>query len=234
MVERLTRLDASFLYLEEPDTPMHVGGVLILERAAGRRRRAGRPRGGPAGAGAAVPPAGGRGSRAPRQPGLGGRPGLRHRLPRAAQRAAPSGHRGAAARPGVPADLAAAGPEPAAVGGVPGRGPVRTGGSRSSPRPTPRWSTGSARSTSGRCCSTSSPTPPAPDARRVASAAAPERRAAGLAGARRVRPPALGGRGDRAWARSPTSGRPPPGSAASPAGCCAPRARPCSRRRTAR
>jgi diacylglycerol O-acyltransferase len=31
MVERLTRLDASFLYLEEPDTPMHVGGVLILE-----------------------------------------------------------------------------------------------------------------------------------------------------------------------------------------------------------
>jgi diacylglycerol O-acyltransferase / wax synthase len=35
MVERLTTLDASFLYLEEPDTPMHVGGVLILERPAG-------------------------------------------------------------------------------------------------------------------------------------------------------------------------------------------------------
>src|SRR3954471_11641153 len=35
MVERLTRLDASFLYLEEPDTPMHIGGVLILERPAG-------------------------------------------------------------------------------------------------------------------------------------------------------------------------------------------------------
>ena len=31
MVERLTALDASFLHLEEPDTPMHVGGVLILE-----------------------------------------------------------------------------------------------------------------------------------------------------------------------------------------------------------
>lgn len=31
MVERLTSLDASFLYLEEPHTPMHVGGVLILE-----------------------------------------------------------------------------------------------------------------------------------------------------------------------------------------------------------
>ena len=35
MAERLTRLDASFLYLEEPDTPMHVGGVLILEALPG-------------------------------------------------------------------------------------------------------------------------------------------------------------------------------------------------------
>ncbi|MGZ4506859.1 MAG: WS/DGAT/MGAT family O-acyltransferase [Blastococcus sp.] len=35
MVERLTRLDASFLYLEEPGTPMHVGGVLVLERPRG-------------------------------------------------------------------------------------------------------------------------------------------------------------------------------------------------------
>ncbi|WP_369135594.1 wax ester/triacylglycerol synthase family O-acyltransferase [Modestobacter sp. I12A-02662] len=31
MVERLTAVDASFLYLEEPGTPMHVGGVLVLE-----------------------------------------------------------------------------------------------------------------------------------------------------------------------------------------------------------
>jgi diacylglycerol O-acyltransferase len=35
MAERLTRLDASFLYLEEPDTPMHVGGVLILDASPG-------------------------------------------------------------------------------------------------------------------------------------------------------------------------------------------------------
>ncbi|MPQ99818.1 wax ester/triacylglycerol synthase family O-acyltransferase [Modestobacter sp. I12A-02628] len=35
MVERLTALDASFLYLEEPDTPMHVGGVLILQSPPG-------------------------------------------------------------------------------------------------------------------------------------------------------------------------------------------------------
>jgi diacylglycerol O-acyltransferase len=32
MAERLSTLDASFLYLEEPDTPMHVAGVLILDR----------------------------------------------------------------------------------------------------------------------------------------------------------------------------------------------------------
>lgn len=35
MVERLTGLDASFFYLEEPDNPMHVAGVLILERPPG-------------------------------------------------------------------------------------------------------------------------------------------------------------------------------------------------------
>ncbi len=35
MVERLSRLDASFLYLEEPGVPMHVGGVLLLEAPRG-------------------------------------------------------------------------------------------------------------------------------------------------------------------------------------------------------
>src|SRR5689334_13134625 len=35
MVERLTPLEASFLYLEEPATPMHVAGVLVLERPPG-------------------------------------------------------------------------------------------------------------------------------------------------------------------------------------------------------
>ena len=35
MVERLTALDASFLYLDAPDAPMHVGGVLVLEAPAG-------------------------------------------------------------------------------------------------------------------------------------------------------------------------------------------------------
>src|SRR4051812_46532582 len=35
MVDRLTTLDASFLYLEEPGTPLHVSGVLVLEAPAG-------------------------------------------------------------------------------------------------------------------------------------------------------------------------------------------------------
>ncbi|MCV2488628.1 wax ester/triacylglycerol synthase family O-acyltransferase [Geodermatophilus sp. YIM 151500] len=35
MVERLSSLEASFLYLEDPDTPMHVGGVLVLEKPPG-------------------------------------------------------------------------------------------------------------------------------------------------------------------------------------------------------
>jgi len=35
MGERLSTLDASFLYLEELDTPMHVSGVLVLEKPTG-------------------------------------------------------------------------------------------------------------------------------------------------------------------------------------------------------
>jgi WS/DGAT/MGAT family acyltransferase len=35
MVERLTSLDASFVYLDEPGTPLHVGGVLVLESPPG-------------------------------------------------------------------------------------------------------------------------------------------------------------------------------------------------------
>ena len=34
-MERLTTLDASFLYLERPDNPMHVAGVLVLEAPTG-------------------------------------------------------------------------------------------------------------------------------------------------------------------------------------------------------
>ncbi len=31
MPDRLSPLDVSFLYMEEPTTPMHVGGVAIFE-----------------------------------------------------------------------------------------------------------------------------------------------------------------------------------------------------------
>src|SRR5918997_6441707 len=35
MVERLTTMDASFLYLDAPEAPLHVGGVLVLEAPDG-------------------------------------------------------------------------------------------------------------------------------------------------------------------------------------------------------
>src|SRR3712207_2816423 len=35
MAERLTTMDASFLYLDAPEAPLHVGGVLVLEAPAG-------------------------------------------------------------------------------------------------------------------------------------------------------------------------------------------------------
>src|SRR5690349_9342314 len=35
MVERLTTMDASFLYLDAPDAPLHVAGVLVLEAPDG-------------------------------------------------------------------------------------------------------------------------------------------------------------------------------------------------------
>ena len=36
MPARLSALDASFLYLEQPTTPMHVGGVSMFRRPARR------------------------------------------------------------------------------------------------------------------------------------------------------------------------------------------------------
>ena len=35
MADRLSALDASFLYVEEPSVPMHVGSVAILRRPPG-------------------------------------------------------------------------------------------------------------------------------------------------------------------------------------------------------
>ena len=159
MTDRLSPLDVSFLYMETPTTPFHVGGVAVV-RAAGRGlrlRAARRPHHRADRARAALPAEGALHPRAPRQPGVGRRRGLRRHLPRAPQRAAEAGHRRPAARARRPADGAAARPQPAAVGDLPRRGARGRPGRRSSPRPTTRWSTASRRSTSAPSSSTSRP-----------------------------------------------------------------------------
>ena len=77
---------------------------------------------------AALPPAPPVGAGPARQPGLGRRPGLRPRLPRTPLGAAAPGHPRPAARAGGPHHLAAARPQPAAVGGLLRRGPRRRPG----------------------------------------------------------------------------------------------------------
>ena len=151
--DRLSPLDVSFLYFEEPTTPMHVGGVAVFQAPDGRLR----PR----------PP--GRADRRRASPscratasGSGGCPGrLANPVWVDDENFDVSYHvrRSALPRPGTDEQLRrarrpgaepAAGPRPAAVGDVPRRGPRPTAGSRSSPRPTTRWSTASAPSTSAR------------------------------------------------------------------------------------
>ncbi len=140
MPDRLSPLDASFLFAEHRTAAMHVGAVMTFappERGpfdAGRLRRADRP---PAAAGAAVPAEGPRRARPPRAAGVGRRPGLRPGLPRAALGVARARHRGGAARAGRAAAGPPARPVPPAVGGLPDRGagrrPVR-GGHQDPPR----------------------------------------------------------------------------------------------------
>ena len=127
MSDRLTSLDASFLYLEESTTSMHVGSVMVFQPpregfdydqlvriiesrigAIPRFRQKVRD----------VP-----GTH--RQPRLGRRRGLRPGLPRASGRPAASGQRPAAAGLRRPRPAAQARPHPAAVGGLPRRGPAR-------------------------------------------------------------------------------------------------------------
>ena len=161
MPPRLSALDASFLYLEQPSTPMHVGAVSIFQRAEGGfdydrlveliEQRI-----------ALVPRYRQKVRHVPGQPrpaGVGRRPRLRRRLPRPPLGAAQAGLGRPAHRAGGPADVAAARPRTARCG--------RCTSSRASPwphrpcspRPTRRWSTASARSTSARSSSTSSPEP---------------------------------------------------------------------------
>lgn len=85
MIDRLSSVDASSFYLEDPAAPMHVGGVtifreseagfdydrlvkLITERIASR---------------SAIPPTGQAGARQPGESGLGGRSQVRRDVSRA-------------------------------------------------------------------------------------------------------------------------------------------------------
>ena len=144
---RLSALDASFLYLEQPSTPMHVGVGGDLPRPASgfdydrlvelieQRHRAG----------AALPAEGAPRARAT-SPGRSGSttPTSTSPTTSAARRCPGPGRPTAAHRAGRPADVAAARPRPPAVGDVPRRGARPTAASRCSPRPTRRWSTASA------------------------------------------------------------------------------------------
>ena len=88
--DRLSALDESFLHLERPETPMHVGAMAVLERApfydarrsVPARRRAGPRRVAPA-AHPPIPQAGHGGAVRAGPPDLGRPRGLRHRRPRA-------------------------------------------------------------------------------------------------------------------------------------------------------
>ena len=142
MVERLTRLDASFLYLEEPDTPMHVGGVLILEAPPGGVDALADAGGGPAPARAAVPAAGGRGARATWPTRCGSTIPTSTSPITCAATACPGRAPRRSCSTWFPAGLAPAAPQAAALGDVPGRRPLAAAGWRSSPRPTPPSSTG--------------------------------------------------------------------------------------------
>ena len=157
MPDRLSPLDVSFLYLEEPTTPMHVGGVAVFQAPDDglRLRPAGRPDPRPDRLRAALPPADPLGARPAGQPGLGRRRGLRRHLPRAPVGAAraraptPSCASSSARVQSRPLDRNRPLWEMYLVEGLVGR-PVRDHHAR----PTTRWSTGSARSTSARSSST--------------------------------------------------------------------------------
>ena len=119
-MQRLSGLDASFLYLETPAQLLHVCGVIILDpetvperllvhEVQGRARAPDRRR-------ADVPPQAQAGAARDRPPGVGGRRGLRHRPARAPDGAARARRRARAGRPVRPPRRHPAGPVPPAVG----------------------------------------------------------------------------------------------------------------------
>ena len=125
-MDRLSGLDASFLYLETPAQLMHVCGLIVLDPstmpepytfagAARRHRRAGPRR-------TRLHPQAAPGPARARPPGLGARPAVRHRAARAPARAAHARWVRRAHRAGEPPRRSAAGPLPPALGDVGDRG----------------------------------------------------------------------------------------------------------------
>ena len=144
-MDRLSGLDASFLYLETPAQLMHVCGLIVLDPATMPepllvRRHARRHRGqGPRRPGVHAQAA--PGAARARPPGLGAGHAVRHRAARAPARAADAGRVRRAHRAGRPPRRPPARPLPPAVGdvgdrGLPGRGRPRAG--RGLPEDAPR------------------------------------------------------------------------------------------------
>ncbi len=126
-MDRLSGLDASFLYLESSAQLLHVCGVIVLdpetipggydfEQVQGRARATDRRR-------ADVPPQAQAGAARHRPPGLGHRRRLRHRPARAPDGAAVARRRPRARRPVRAHGRHPAGPVPPAVGVRDHRGP---------------------------------------------------------------------------------------------------------------
>ncbi len=104
---------------------MHVASTSIFEGPAPSARGVPRPHRLAPAPGAALPPEAALRPLRPGPAGLGRRPPPQPRLPRAPNRAAGAGLRGAAAQPGGADLLPAARPQQAALGAVAGRGPRR-------------------------------------------------------------------------------------------------------------
>ena len=133
-VQQLSGLDASFLYLETPNAPMHVGGFAIYDPSDRSRRQT-------LASGESCATSSSRlhlarafrqkaGQRAvqPRSPLLGRGRELRPRVSRPAHRAAAAGRLAPALHPGGAPPFARARPQPAAVGALRDRGARRRRG----------------------------------------------------------------------------------------------------------
>ena len=120
--DRLTAIDASFLHQEGPASHMHVGARHDLRGPAAALRGVPRLAAHAPAPRAALPPEAVGPAAGERPAAVGRRPHVRHRVPRAPQRAAQPRVRGAAAAARRPDLLPAARPLAAAVGAVDDRG----------------------------------------------------------------------------------------------------------------